>query len=177
MRFGRTDKNLAAKDKKLQKLLNEGESEEFTRASRDKSFMRFGRAKESSSGEDMDKRDTTSGENADMSYDQDKPQKIIYYRRDTPKNLMRFGRSNNFLRFGRGNPKANFLRFGRQSGADTTGFPRNSKMDKNFMRFGRSGSGPSALKSNLLKELLTEGEDNKDNINYDAVLDSIYDKN
>ena len=183
MRFGRGDKDLAEKEKKLHSKV-----EEFTRKSRDnKNFMRFGRDKEfSSSSEEeksdlldkpTDKRDVTNGETMEETNDQDKPQHIIYYRRDMPKNLMRFGRSNNFLRFGRANNKGNLMRFGR---SEAFGFPRNSKMDRNFMRLGRSGFEKSAHKNKFIEELLQEDETNndklKDILNYDTLLDSVYDK-
>ncbi|XP_058058612.1 FMRFamide-related peptides [Anopheles bellator] len=71
-----------------------------------------------------------------------KPKQVVYYRRDSPKNLMRFGKrrsaasGSGYLRFGRGN----LMRFGRRS--DEPG-PRTVRAGPNMMRFGRSDRPPN----------------------------------
>ncbi|XP_052872607.1 FMRFamide-related peptides [Anopheles cruzii] len=68
-----------------------------------------------------------------------KPKQVVYYRRDSPKNLMRFGKrrsaasGSGYLRFGRGN----LMRFGRRS--DEPG-PRTVRAGPNMMRFGRASN-------------------------------------
>uniref|UniRef100_A0A182INJ7 Uncharacterized protein n=1 Tax=Anopheles atroparvus TaxID=41427 RepID=A0A182INJ7_ANOAO len=82
--------------------------------------------------------------------EQIRPKQIVYYRRDSPKNLMRFGkrRASGYMRFGR----ANLMRFGRRSDEpEPDEFGRVARAGpSNLMRFGRAGnlmrfgrSGPS----------------------------------
>ncbi|KFB43289.1 AGAP005518-PA-like protein [Anopheles sinensis] len=88
--------------------------------------------------------------------EQIRPKQVVYYRRDSPKNLMRFGKrrpagASGYMRFGR----ANLMRFGRRSDEPELDeraplmFGRVARAS-NLMRFGRAGnlmrfgrSGPS----------------------------------
>ncbi|XP_058178067.1 FMRFamide-related peptides [Anopheles ziemanni] len=90
--------------------------------------------------------------------EQIRPKQVVYYRRDSPKNLMRFGKrrpagASGYMRFGR----ANLMRFGRRSDEPELDdraplmFGRIARAgSSNLMRFGRAGnlmrfgrSGPS----------------------------------
>uniref|UniRef100_A0A182KJ87 FMRFamide neuropeptide n=1 Tax=Anopheles christyi TaxID=43041 RepID=A0A182KJ87_9DIPT len=79
--------------------------------------------------------------------EQIKPKQILYIRRDSPKNLMRFGKrrstGSGYMRFGRA---GNLMRFGRASDepalallASTREFGRVARAGPNLMRFGRAG--------------------------------------
>ncbi|XP_049545465.1 FMRFamide neuropeptides isoform X2 [Anopheles darlingi] len=67
-----------------------------------------------------------------------KPKQVVYYRRDSPKNLMRFGKrrstGSGYLRFGRA---GNLMRFGRSDEPAGT-YGRTARA--NLMRFGRAGN-------------------------------------
>ncbi|XP_058829739.1 FMRFamide-related peptides isoform X2 [Topomyia yanbarensis] len=186
MRFGRADPTLqrASLPNKRANLMR------FGRA--DRGFLRFGRLPNeipySLVNYDLDsqeikdnpndvsedtlpsKRTPNSSEEMEIneSGEQSKPKQVMYYRRDFPKNLMRFGKRGdegkftrldraNLMRFGRagnGASHANYMRFGRASGnmmrfgrskgnlmrfgRSDPHFLRLIKMDNNFMRFGRS---------------------------------------
>uniref|UniRef100_A0A8W7PXI4 FMRFamide neuropeptide n=1 Tax=Anopheles coluzzii TaxID=1518534 RepID=A0A8W7PXI4_ANOCL len=80
--------------------------------------------------------------------EQIKPKQILYIRRDSPKNLMRFGKrrstGSGYMRFGRA---GNLMRFGRASDepavallASTHEFGRAARAGPNLMRFGRAGN-------------------------------------
>ncbi|XP_050075034.1 FMRF-amide neuropeptides [Anopheles maculipalpis] len=80
--------------------------------------------------------------------EQIKPKQILYIRRDSPKNLMRFGKrrstGSGYLRFGRA---GNLMRFGRASDepsvallAASSQFGRTARAGPNLMRFGRAGN-------------------------------------
>ncbi|XP_055536312.1 FMRF-amide neuropeptides [Wyeomyia smithii] len=168
MRFGRTDPNLqrtARTSKQVNRM-------RFGRA--DRGFLRFGRlpsdvpyslvhyedlnrqlnkdSPEDVSQEDVpSKRTPNSSEEAGPSESSElvKPKQLVYYRRDSPKNLMRFGKRDqggkfarfdraNLMRFGRagtgGAPRGNLLRFGRANG----NLMRFGRAKGNLMRFGRS---------------------------------------
>uniref|UniRef100_A0A182PYY2 Uncharacterized protein n=1 Tax=Anopheles epiroticus TaxID=199890 RepID=A0A182PYY2_9DIPT len=79
--------------------------------------------------------------------EQIKPKQILYIRRDSPKNLMRFGKrrstGSGYMRFGRA---GNLMRFGRASDepavallAGSREFGRAARAGPNLMRFGRAG--------------------------------------
>uniref|UniRef100_A0A182SGD6 Uncharacterized protein n=1 Tax=Anopheles maculatus TaxID=74869 RepID=A0A182SGD6_9DIPT len=80
--------------------------------------------------------------------EQIKPKQILYIRRDSPKNLMRFGKrrstGSGYLRFGRA---GNLMRFGRASDepavallAASSQYGRSARAGPNLMRFGRAGN-------------------------------------
>uniref|UniRef100_A0A182WQM4 Uncharacterized protein n=1 Tax=Anopheles minimus TaxID=112268 RepID=A0A182WQM4_9DIPT len=79
--------------------------------------------------------------------EQIKPKQILYIRRDSPKNLMRFGKrrstGSGYMRFGRA---GNLMRFGRASDEPSvallanTQFGRSARAGPNLMRFGRAGN-------------------------------------
>ncbi|XP_065077683.1 FMRFamide-related peptides [Ochlerotatus camptorhynchus] len=188
MRFGRTDPTTLQRVARASKQAN---LMRFGRAGQ--GFMRFGRiptdvpyslvhyedlndhldnenAGDSSEESTYSKRTPNSDEITEVSDsgEQIKPKQFVYYRRDSPKNLMRFGKradANKFLRLDRANlmrfgraganlQRGNLLRFGRASGnlmrfgrskgnlmrfgRSDPRFLRLMKMDNNFMRFGRS---------------------------------------
>lgn len=185
MRFGRTDPTTLQRVARASKQAN---LMRFGRAGQ--GFMRFGRipsdvpyslvhyedvndnenTADSSEEPTYSKRTPNSDEitEASESGEQIKPKQLVYYRRDSPKNLMRFGKranDNKFLRLDRANlmrfgraganlQRGNLLRFGRASGnlmrfgrakGNLMRFGRSDprllrlvKMDNNFMRFGRS---------------------------------------
>lgn len=70
------------------------------------------------------------------------PLESVIKRAPNDKNILRFGRAGNMMRFGRGNmmrfgrseDKKNFMRFGRAN------FMRFGRNDKNLLRFGRAGN-------------------------------------
>ncbi|XP_053686905.1 FMRFamide neuropeptides [Sabethes cyaneus] len=170
MRFGRADPNL----QRVSRASKQANLMRFGRA--DRGFLRFGRlpndvpyslvhyedlnhqtnkdSPEDDSQEDVpSKRTPNSSEETGVSEssEQLKPKQLVYYRRDSPKNLMRFGKRDpderfvrydraNLMRFGRagtGNavPRAgNLLRFGRANG----NLMRFGRSKGNLMRFGRS---------------------------------------
>ncbi|EDS25724.1 conserved hypothetical protein [Culex quinquefasciatus] len=203
MRFGRANP-------KLQRVARASKQSNLMRFGRpDRGFMRFGRvpgdvpyslvhqeddhdqlSKEGESKEvggdeevPFSKRTPISAEETEISEsgEQIKPKQYVYYRRDAPKNLMRFGKRAdpykflrmdraNLMRFGRagGNaPRGNLLRFGRSKGnlmrfgRSDPRFMRLVKMDNNFMRFGRSdkvtkslnGTDTVRLNSQQIKQL------------------------
>uniref|UniRef100_A0A182QMM4 Uncharacterized protein n=1 Tax=Anopheles farauti TaxID=69004 RepID=A0A182QMM4_9DIPT len=96
--------------------------------------------------------------------EQIKPKQIVYYRRDSPKNLMRFGKrrstGSGYMRFGRA---GNLMRFGRAGdeppamtamlmnplGRATRAGPNLMRFGRagNLMRFGRAGNGTGTQKS------------------------------
>uniref|UniRef100_A0A1Q3FP43 Putative fmrfamide neuropeptide n=2 Tax=Culex tarsalis TaxID=7177 RepID=A0A1Q3FP43_CULTA len=167
MRFGRGDPELqrVARASKQSNLMRFGRP--------DRGFLRFGRIpadvpyslvhqegdheqlSKEVAGEEVPyaKRTSVSAEETDISDsgEQIKPKQYVYYRRNSPQNLMRFGKRtdpyklryknapHNLLRFGRA--KGNLLRFGRSDPR----FMRLVKMDNNFMRFGRSGKGTKSV--------------------------------
>ncbi|XP_050091831.1 uncharacterized protein LOC126575260 isoform X2 [Anopheles aquasalis] len=74
--------------------------------------------------------------------EQAKPKQVVYYRRDSPKNLMRFGKrrstGSGYLRFGRA---GNLMRFGRSDEpAAASGVYDRRTARANLMRFGRAGN-------------------------------------
>ncbi|EAT34076.1 AAEL013645-PA [Aedes aegypti] len=172
MRFGRTDPTALQRVARASKQAN---LMRFGRAGQ--GFMRFGRipenvplslvhndddsrqdyngdSEESSEETTYSKRTPNSDEITEVSEsgEQIKPKQLVYYRRDSPKNLMRFGKRDdtnkflrlsraNLMRFGRAGSEAggnlqrtNFLRFGRGSG----NLMRFGRAKGNLMRFGRS---------------------------------------
>ncbi|XP_055610359.1 FMRFamide neuropeptides [Uranotaenia lowii] len=177
MRFGRAD------GAALQRVSRSNKRNNLMRFGRaDRGFMRFGRmpsdvpyslvhyndldgklakedGQEAVGSEEVifSKRNPNSSEEPAVSEsgEQIKPKQVVYYRRDSPKNLMRFGKRNdddddddvgrffrmqraNLMRFGRsGNnpPRGNLLRFGRASNGNLMRFGRSKG---NLMRFGRS---------------------------------------
>lgn len=188
MRFGRTDHTSQQRVARASKRAN---LMRFGRAGQ--AFMRFGRLPnnvpnslvhyeglndhldnekpdDSSEESTYSKRTPNSDEITELSEsgEQMKPKQLLYYRRDSPKNLMRFGKrgdANKFLRLDRANlmrfgraganvQRGNLLRFGRASGnlmrfgrskgnlmrfgRSDPRFLRLVKMDSNFMRFGRN---------------------------------------
>ncbi|XP_058460784.1 FMRFamide-related peptides [Malaya genurostris] len=186
MRFGRSDPN-------LQRISRASKGTNLMRFGRaDRGFLRFGRlpndvpyslvnfdldsSEHADRTNDLDeetvpsKRTPSSSEEVEtnQSGEQNKPKQVMYFRRDFPKNLMRFGKRGdegrftrldraNLMRFGRtgnsasranylrlGRANGNLMRFGRSKGnlmrfgRSDPHFLRLIKMDNNFMRFGRS---------------------------------------
>ncbi|XP_062550951.1 FMRFamide-related peptides [Armigeres subalbatus] len=162
MRFGRTDPTT------LQRVARESKRANLMRFGRaGQGFMRFGRIPgdvpyslvhyDDTNGKNYNSDDEQSSEeiayskrtpNSDEitevseSGEQIKPKQLVYYRRDSPKNLMRFGKRadpNKFLRLDR----ANLMRFGRSGAAvnlQRGNLLRFGRANGNLMRFGRSNS-------------------------------------
>uniref|UniRef100_A0A182NM15 Uncharacterized protein n=1 Tax=Anopheles dirus TaxID=7168 RepID=A0A182NM15_9DIPT len=76
--------------------------------------------------------------------EQIKPKQIVYYRRDSPKNLMRFGKrrstGSGYLRFGRAGNLMRFGRAGDEPPLAPSAFGRPARAGPNLMRFGRAGN-------------------------------------
>ncbi|XP_029728770.2 FMRFamide-related peptides isoform X1 [Aedes albopictus] len=162
MRFGRPDPTALQRVARASKQAN---LMRFGRAGQ--AFMRFGRvpgnvpyslvhndddSKQDYNGDSDEfneellysKRTPNSDEITEVSEsgEQIKPKQLVYYRRDSPKNLMRFGKRddpNKFLRLDR----ANLMRFGRAGSGTAANLQRGNllrfgRASGNLMRFGRS---------------------------------------
>ncbi|XP_055629790.1 FMRFamide-related neuropeptides isoform X2 [Toxorhynchites rutilus septentrionalis] len=207
MRFGRSDPTTQQRAVRANLM-------RFGRA--DRGFLRFGKtpngvpyslvgannpkddSDDSSEETTFTKRTPNSSEETEISEsgEQIKPKQLVQFRRESPKNLMRFGKRGedddfvrvnraNLMRFGRagngsnrnmlrfGRASANMMRFGRAKGnlmrfgRSDPRFLRLVKMDNNFMRFGRSDKSLKPTNNNKTHTSEITADDSED-----AVIDS-----
>ncbi|XP_053673003.1 FMRFamide-related peptides [Anopheles nili] len=147
MRFGRPDRNFLRFGRDSRTYEIEGREDDLSKeyATSTEQLEPLVRGDESSMAS---KRNSAGGTSEEMfegtdlseSGEQIKPKQIVYYRRDSPKNLMRFGKrrsgSSGYMRFGRA---GNLMRFGRSGDEPSDPFGRSSRFS-NPMRFGRAGN-------------------------------------
>ncbi|XP_035793187.1 uncharacterized protein LOC118467153 isoform X2 [Anopheles albimanus] len=157
MRFGRAGSNLmrfGRPDRNFLRFGRDGTSPELEQAALDLSKEYATSTEQLDRGDEAEqqptvKRNAAGGTGEEVlgggtgmmvdSSEQLKPKQVVYYRRDSPKNLMRFGKrrstGSGYLRFGRA---GNLMRFGRSDEPATGTYGRTARA--NLMRFGRAGN-------------------------------------